>query len=177
MLNLIANVLKVWGSSFGAARTISRPGTIVNSKYMHRGTMQEAFSTSPGIQTPIYQPSIARSRSSMPRSLMARSPMARISIPRTPSPVFMHSKEKKSIHPEVEIKVEDIDDESIDDPEAGKAGVARRPMLLTHSVMMGLVIILLFTVISVILGMVNIRNPSQIGYTLTILTACDRNQI
>jgi hypothetical protein len=74
--------------------------------------------------------------------------------------------------------LEEIEFETIDyDPEAVKSGVARRPMLLTHSFMMGLVVILLFAVMAVIIGMVNIGNLPQIDYMLTIVTACDRNQI
>jgi hypothetical protein len=164
MLNMIANAVKIWGSSFGAARTLSRPGTIIKSKPNHRGTVDRTIPTSPGFQTQI------------PRLPMARSPMARSSMPRTPSPVFMQSKEKKGFYPDV--KEEEIDLETIDyDPEAVKSGVARRPMLLTHSFMMGLVVILLFSVMAVIVGMVNIGNLPQIDYMLTIVIACDRNQI
>jgi hypothetical protein len=83
----------------------------------------------------------------------------------------MPSKEKKGFYPDVK---EETEFETIDyDPEAGKAGVARRPMLLTHSFMMGLVVILLFAVMAVIIGQVNIGNLPQIDYMLTIVTACD----
>jgi len=159
MLNMIANAVKIWGSSFGPVRTLSRPGTIIKSKSLYRGTVDERISTSQGFQTPIPQ-----------------SPIAPLSMPRTPSPVFMKSKEKRGFYPNV--KDEEIEFETIDyDPEAVKSGVARRPMLLTHSFMMGLVVILLFTVMAIIIGMVNIGNLPQIDYMLTIVTACDRNQI
>jgi hypothetical protein len=88
----------------------------------------------------------------------------------------MQSKEKKGFYPDV--KEGEIDLETIDyDPEAAKSEVARRPMLLTHSFMMSLVVILLFAVMALIIGMVNIGNLPQIDYMLTIVTACDRNQI
>jgi hypothetical protein len=159
MLNMIANAVKIWGSSFGAARTLSRPGTIIKSKSFIKGIGDEIISTSQGSQTPI-----------------PRSPRAQLSMPRTPSPVFMQSKEKRGFYPDA--KEEEIELEIIDyDPEAVKSGVARRPMLLTHSFMMGLVLILLFAVMAVIIGLVNIGNLPQIDYMLTIVTACDRNQI
>jgi hypothetical protein len=155
MLNMIANAVKIWGSSFGTPRaTLSRPGTIIKSKSFYKGTGDEIASTSQGFQTPI-----------------PRSPTFRSSMPRAPSPVFMPSKEKKGFYPDVK---EETEFETIDyDPEAGKAGVARRPMLLTHSFMMGLVVILLFAVMAVIIGQVNIGNLPQIDYMLTIVTACD----
>ena len=159
MLKMIANAVKIWGSSFGAARTLSRPGTIIKSQSYIRSSVNEIISNSPRVQTPV-----------------PRSPMAQSSMPRAPSPVFMQSKEKRGFYPDV--KEEETEFEVIDyDPEAVKSGVARRPMLLTHSFMMGLVVILLFTVMAVIIGMVNIRNLPRIDYMLTIVTACDRNQI
>jgi hypothetical protein len=154
---MIANAVKIWGSSFGAARTLSRPGTIIKSKSVYRNTMDERMSSSQVFGTPV-----------------SRSPMAQ-SMPRTPSPVFLQSKEKKGFYPDV--KEEEVDEIIDYDPEAVKSGVARRPMLLTHSFMMGLVVILLFSVMAVIIGAVNIGNLPKIDYMLTIVTACDRNQI
>jgi hypothetical protein len=69
--------------------------------------------------------------------------------------VFLRSKDKK--HFVTDIKEDDIEMDEIDyDPEAVSSGVARRPMLLTHSVMIGLTVILLFTVIAVIVQKVSV---------------------
>jgi hypothetical protein len=73
----------------------------------------------------------------------------------TPPPVFLKSKDKKNFF--TDVKEYEIDMDEIDyDPEAVSSGVARRPMLLTHSFMIGLTVILLFVVIAIIVQEVSV---------------------
>lgn len=136
---MIANAVKVWGSSFGAVRTLSRPGTIMKSRFSYRAAMDEITSTPTGPHTP---------------SQGHMTPISQSQMPQKPSPVYLQSKDKKALYPDM--KEEEIESEKIDyDPEATKSEIARRPMLLTHSFMMGLVIIMLFTVMAIIISKVN----------------------
>jgi hypothetical protein len=84
-------------------------------------------------------------------------------MPATPQPAFLKSKDKK--YYSIDVNEDEIELEKIDyDPEATKSELARRPMLLTHSLMMGLSLILIFAVISIIVQKVSAKRLDSSRY-------------
>jgi hypothetical protein len=56
------------------------------------------------------------------------------------------------------VKIDDGKEEIVDPEEAGK-GHAKRPMILTHSVMVGLTLIILITIESLVISKVRTQQP------------------
>lgn len=59
----------------------------------------------------------------------------------------------------VRVDVTEVKDE-FEDPEAANQGFAKRPMILTHSVMVGLTLILLLAIESIVISKVMSPGPS-----------------
>jgi hypothetical protein len=94
------------------------------------------------------------------KSLQFSTPAERPQTPQTPRTLQMTpdvGKNEKNEKSSIYINSTDISDEEEEedfDPEAAKTGFMKRPMILTHSVMVGLTLILLITVESLVVAKV-----------------------
>jgi hypothetical protein len=87
-----------------------------------------------------------------PSARASRFPSAFVSRSQTPSSSRTDGeleKEKENVR----VEVTEVKDE-FEDPEAANRGHAKRPMILTHSVMVGLTLILLLAVESIVISKV-----------------------
>ena len=119
---------QIWGSSFGPPRALSTAGSLTKFSYLvgsHDITPMGPSGRGSRLT------SAFQSRSITPSSLKTDGDL-----------------EKK----DVQVEEKEVDD--FEDPEAANQGHAKRPMILTHSVMVGLTLILLLTVESIVISKV-----------------------
>jgi hypothetical protein len=133
-----ANMGQIWGSSFGPARALSQAGSLTKFSYL-----VGSHDTSP------MGPSGHGSRFTSRRQSRSITPSSQ----RTDGDL-----EKDNVR----VEVTEVKDE-FEDPEAANQGHAKRPMILTHSVMVGLTLILLLAVESIVISKVLSSFPLTYG--------------
>jgi hypothetical protein len=119
---------QIWGSSFGPPRALSTAGSLTKFSYLvgsHDVTPMGPSGRGSRLT------SAFQSRSITPSSLKTDGDL-----------------EKN----DVQVEEKEVDD--FEDPEAANQGHAKRPMILTHSVMVGLTLILLLAVESIVISKV-----------------------
>ncbi len=127
-----ANAGQVWGSSFGTPRALSRPVShFIGSQKMRPSSLARSGT---GTATSMYF--------SRPQSMLISDSVGN----------------KEDDIPIETMKIDDGKEEIADPEEAGK-GHAKRPMILTHSVMVGLTLIILITIESLVISRVRTQQP------------------
>lgn len=123
----------IWGASFGAARALSRTNSAMNFSYL-----THSHGSTPN-------------RRSIHSSRTPSQPMSRSETPFSSQP--SEGKLESEVH--VKVCIDEVDPkDSFEDPEAANQGHPKRPMILTHSVMVGLTLILLIVLEAIVISKV-----------------------
>jgi hypothetical protein len=86
--------------------------------------------------------------------------LSRPQTPKSPQTSNIPTEKEDAIHIEA-AEINENKDEFVD-PEAANIGHAKRPMILTHSVMVGLALILLIVVEAIVISNVRLKNSGKL---------------